>query len=77
MFFQVSSHQLYGSADFRFEIRMAGISHLHDHPELYIESISDDTWKTYIKQISTLGNSMYGDIIIPSANALDCVILFL
>lgn len=74
VFFKSVSHQLYGSADFHFEIRMAGISHLHDHPELYIESISDDTWKIYIKQMSTLGTWCDNVTIQAVANAFDCVI---
>ena len=49
-FFKSVSHQLYGTADLHVEVRMAGISHLHNYPELYIDSISDDTWQNYIKQ---------------------------
>ena len=54
-FFKSVSHQLYGTADLHVEVRMAGISHLHNYPELYIESISDDTWENYIKQMSIPG----------------------
>ena len=41
-FFKSVSYQLYRTADLHLQIRMAGISHLQDYPELYIESISDD-----------------------------------
>ena len=51
-FFKSVSHQLYGTADPHVEVRMAGISHLHNYSELYIESISDDTWENYLKQMS-------------------------
>lgn len=39
-FFKSVSHQLYGTADLHFEIRMGGIRHLKNYPELYVESIS-------------------------------------
>ena len=34
-FFGSVSHQLYGTAELHFEIRMAGINHLNNHPEIY------------------------------------------
>ena len=43
--FKSVSNQLYENTDRQVEIRMAGTSHLHNHPELYIESISEYiTW---------------------------------
>ena len=54
-FLKSVSHQLYGNADWHVEIRMAGISHLHNLPELYIEIISDDSWENYIRQMSLPG----------------------
>lgn len=33
-FFRSVSHQLYKTAELHFEIRMAGINHLNNHPEL-------------------------------------------
>ena len=47
-FFKSVSHQLYRTADLHLEIRMTGINHLQNYPELYIESISDDDWNNYI-----------------------------
>ena len=41
-FFKSVSHQLYKTADLHFEIRKAGIQHLNNHPEYFIESISDN-----------------------------------
>ena len=44
-YFKSVSHQLYKTADLHFEIRKAGIQHLnHNHPEYFIESISDNNW---------------------------------
>jgi len=53
---------------------MAGISHLRNHPELYIESISDDSWDNYIRQMSLPGTWCDHLIIQAVANALNCVI---
>lgn len=36
------SHQLFGYADLHTEMRMTGINRIQNHPELYIDSISDD-----------------------------------
>ena len=73
-FFKSVSHQLYGTADLHVEVHMAGISHLHNYPELYIESISDDTWENYIKQMSIPGTWCDHLIIQAVANAFNCVI---
>lgn len=54
-FFKSVSHQLYGTPELHFEIRMAGINHLNNHPEIYIESFSDNSWEDYIQQMSTPG----------------------
>lgn len=48
-FFKSVSHQLYGTADLHFQIHMAGIIHLNNNPEFYIESVSGSTWKNYIQ----------------------------
>ena len=73
-FFKSVSHQLHGTADLHVEVRMAGISHLQNYPELYIESISDDTWENYIKQMSIPGTWCDHLIIQAVANAFNCVI---
>ena len=44
-FFESVSHQLYKTADLHFEIRTAGIQHLNNHLEYFIESISDNNWQ--------------------------------
>lgn len=73
-FFKSVSHQLYGTPDLHFQIRMAGIRHLNDHPQLYIESISNNCWENYIQQMSTLGTWCDNIIIQAVANAHNCVI---
>ena len=73
-FFKSVSHQLYGTPDLHFQIRMAGIRHLNDHPQLYIETISNNCWENYIQQMSTLGTWCDNIIIQAVANAHNCVI---
>ena len=73
-FFKSVSHQLYGTADLHLEIRMAGISHLQNYPELYIESISDDSWNNYIQHMSKEGTWCDNIIMQAVANACNCVI---
>ena len=47
-FFKPVSHQLYKTADLLFEIRKAGIQHLNNHPEYFIESISLNIWQNSV-----------------------------
>lgn len=73
-FFKSVSHQLYGTPELHFEIRMAGINHLNNHPEIYIESFSDNSWEDYIQQMSTPGTWCDNLIIQAVANARNCVV---
>ena len=73
-FFKAVSHQLYSTAELHFEVRMAGIGHLNNHPELYIESIANDKWRNYVKQMSQQGTWCDNIIIQATANAFNCVI---
>ena len=41
-FFKSVSHQLYETSQLHYEIRMSGIAHINNHPELSIESISNN-----------------------------------
>lgn len=50
-FFKSCAHQLYGKPESHHEIRMAGVNHLHKHPELYVESFGADSWQTYIQDL--------------------------
>ena len=40
-FFRSVSHRYYGSPDFHIEIRQAGVKYLQEHPELFVESVSE------------------------------------
>lgn len=73
-FFKSVSHQLYGTPQLHFQIRMTGIRHLNDYPQLYIESISNNCWENYIQQMSTPGTWCDNIIIQAVANAHNCVI---
>lgn len=73
-FFRSVSHQLYRTARLHFEIRMAGINHLNNHPEIYIESFSSNSWENYIQQMSTPGTWCDNVIIQAVANAHNCII---
>ena len=73
-FFKSVSHQLYGTPELHFQIRIAGIRHLNDHPQLYIESISNNCWENYLQQMSTPGTWCDNIIIQAVANAHNCVI---
>ena len=73
-FFKSVSHQLYKTADLHFEIRKAGIQHLNNHPEYFIESISDNNWQSYIQQMSTSGTWCDNIIIQAVSNAFNCII---
>ena len=73
-FFKSVSRQLYKTADFHFEIRKAGIQHLNNHPEYFIESISDNNWQSYIQQMSTSGTWCDNTIIQAVSNSFNCII---
>ena len=54
-FFKSSLHQLYGTPELHFQVRMAGIEHLNSHPQFYFDSISNNSWENYIQQMSMQG----------------------
>ena len=41
-------HQLYGIPELLYQICMAGIRHINDHLEFYVESISNISWEFMI-----------------------------
>ena len=73
-FFKSVSHQIYGDAAMHINIRMAGIRYLIDHPEIFIHSLANETWESYINRMSTPGTWCDNLIIQAVANALNCVI---
>ena len=73
-FFKSVSHQLYKTADLHFKIRKVGIQRLNNHPEHFIESISDNNWQSYIQQMSTSSTWCENIIIQAVSNAFNCII---
>ena len=73
-FFKSVSHQLYKTRELHMQIRLAGIRHLKEHPEIYIESLLDTSWQTYIQQMSQQGTWCDNVIIQAVANVHKCII---
>ena len=53
VFFKSVSHQIHGDAALHFNIPMAGIRYLRDHPKRFIYSLLNETWGNYIYRMST------------------------
>lgn len=51
-FFAPMGHSLYSNADLHVQIRSAGITHMINRPELYIESVAYESWEHYIQEMS-------------------------
>ena len=51
---------------------MSGIAHLNNHPEFYVESISNNTCANYVQQMSNSGSWCANIIIQAVANANNC-----
>lgn len=73
-FFASVGHSLYNNADLHFQIRSAGITHMINYPELYIESVANESWIHYIEEMSRQGTWCDHIIIQAVANALSCTI---
>ena len=73
-FFRSVSHQYYGSPDFHIEIRQAGVKYLQEHPELFVESVSEHSWQMYLQRMTTPGTWCDNIIIQAVANQLHCVV---
>ena len=71
-FFASVAHALYGKPELHFEIRSAGITHMINNPELYIESLSNMPWQHYIHEMSKSGTWCDNLIIQGVCNALNC-----
>ena len=71
-FFRSVSHQYYGSPDFHIEIRQAGVKYLQEHPELFVESVSEHSWQMYLQRMTTPGTWCDNIIIQAVANQLHC-----
>ena len=73
-FFKAISHQYYGTPDHHIAVRHAGVSYLEQHPDLFIESVSENSWKSYLQRMVTPGTWCDNIIIQAVANQLNCVI---
>ena len=73
-FFASMGHGLYSNADLHFHIRNAGITHMINNPELYIESLANVSWDHYIHEMSKQETWCDNVIIQAVANALSCII---
>jgi hypothetical protein len=73
-FFASMVHALYSDPGLHFQIRTAGIAHMSNNPELYIESLSGVSWQQYIQEMSQQGTWCDNVIIQAISNALDCTI---
>lgn len=49
-FFKAISHQYYATPDHHIAIRQADVSYLEQHPDLFIECVSDNSWKSYLQR---------------------------
>ena len=73
-FFKAISHQYYGTLDHHIAVRHADVSYLKQHPDLFIESVSENSWKSYLQRMATPGTWCDNIIIQAVANQLNCVI---
>ena len=73
-FFRAISHQYYGTPEYHISVRQAGVSYLEQHPDLFIESVSENSWKSYLLRMATPGTWCDNIIIQAVANQLNCVI---
>ena len=73
-FFASMGHSLYSNADLHVQIRSAGITHMINHLELYIESVAYESREHYIQEMSKQGTWCDHIIIQAVANALRCTI---
>ena len=55
VFFRAVSHQLYGDPSHHLFIRQAGVQHLSNNPERFIESNTENSWNECITIMSMQG----------------------
>ena len=60
--------------EFHTQIRQTGINNLEAHPELFIESITTDSWNSYLQRMAAPGTWCDNIIFQAVANELNCVI---
>ena len=70
-FFHVISHQLFDDPKHHFYKRAAGVNHLRQNPERFIESNLDQSWLEYLENMSRQGTWADNLIIQAVANVLN------
>ncbi|EDO39809.1 predicted protein, partial [Nematostella vectensis] len=73
-FFRAFSQQFFGNPELHHHIRLSGVNHLSNHPELYVESFGGDSWQGYITEMSKSGTWCDNLIIQAVSNTFNCVI---
>ena len=73
-FFASVGHSLYSNSELHLQIHSAGITHMINYPELYIESVANESWDHYIQEMSNQETWCDNIIIQAVANALSCTI---
>ena len=76
-FFHVISHQLFNDPIHHFYIRAAGVDHLRQNPERFIESNLDQSWLEYLENMSRQGTWADNLIIQAVADALNLKIIII
>ena len=74
-FFRAVSHQLYGDPSYHLDIRAAGIVHMRENPDRFIESNTDYSWLQYLNTMSMQGTWADHLIIQAVANQLNLRII--
>ena len=70
-------YQLYATPDLHQSVRTAGIKHVVDHPENFAESITHDSFSSYIENMSKYGTWCDNVIIQAVANHFGCQIFII
>lgn len=73
-FFSSVAHGLYNNPNLHLQIRCAGITHMKNNAELYIESLAEVSWEQYVYEMSQQGTCCDNVIMQAVANALNCTI---
>ena len=53
--FRAVSHQLYGTQNYHYQVRAAGVQFMTNNPERFIESNTEDSWLQYITAMACDG----------------------
>ena len=75
-FFRAFSHQYFDTPDLHRRVRLLGITHMSEYPEVYFESLTAQgyQWEAYLGQLSNAGTWADNIIIQAVSNSLSVVI---